>query len=245
MVNKCLALLLVFSFMFFVNIPVHSANNTKDSKGFYKIIESVPEKEPAKKSEPKEPKDSAKYPIFAIILKTTVPISFHASSSSDLRFLESFSDGYSGGVGIGFGLYFELIPLSCFAVETGIAYRTFSLGWGAVTYSEIQIPLIVKYRYFFGDGYALYLGVGVSYFYQYSGTVNPASIGSGRYSLDLPKTDLRDGFSLIVRLLEGEFRLVDSLVFRIEFGYEWAPKRTLNISSHDLVISFGLGFHIY
>ncbi len=212
-------------------------DGTKSTKSTYRP------KEPDKKEEPARKRDynnSGKDPVFAISLKATFPITVHATSSPEI-YVDSFSDGSAEGIGIGIGLFFEVIPFRYLAIEAGIGYRTFSLGEGEVTFSEFHIPLILKLRLPVDDSLTIYLGAGASYFYQFSGTLDPDGDGPGQDPIDLPKTDLRDGFSIIAKL-EVKIRLNGPLVTCLELGYEWTPERSLNITSHDLVFSVGIGY---
>ncbi len=188
--------------------------------------------------------DDSIQPRFVIGLKATIPVTVSSSTNNDLSFT-GYQNG-DGGVGIGVGVFLELGLHRYFVIETGFDVRTFQLASRSISYSEIvHIPLIAKFRYPVSQRFTFFIGGGIAYFKQTSGSVDPDGSAPGQAAVNLPDTDLRDGFSFIAKF-DLRWRLSQSSGFflNIETGYERAV-RSLDITSNDLFFSLGAGFNIF
>ncbi len=173
-----------------------------------------------------------------------IPLGFsvYKKTETDLSFLDFNQLLFVSGV----GLEIDLIPFRFLAIETGLYYRNGQLGSSEVSMNEIQLPLILKFRQPLNRNFVFLIGAGISFFHQFSGSVdldNTVGTSIGQDRISLTDQDLRSGISYIGKI-EIQMFIGKRFFFSFDLGYEYS-KRSLDIYSHDFTMGIGVGYAIY
>lgn len=169
----------------------------------------------------------------SLILGAKVPFHFNLKKESPYVPVEG------GGAGIGAGLYVEAIPFPYVALESGFYVRTFGLG-GDVSYQEIHIPVVGKFRFPVSDNHAFTLGGGITYCNPFGGKIHLTLDEDD--PMKIPKEDLISDFGFVAKM-GLQIRLSQSFLL-FDLGIE-DVRKPIKIKQTDSFFTFGMGFSLF